>query len=193
MRSQFQVKTIQYTLKSQNYCRRFSHGFTLIELLVVIIIIGILAAISLPAFLNQVSKARQSEAKAYLASMNRAQQAYLIEKRQFANNLQLQFLSIGISPTTANYTYTISGGGLGATSVTNQAQPLSRVLKAYLGGVSISNAPGITNDATALSALCEALLSPENFGGDGTEVLVFSPSSVPACPTGGTTGYIAIN
>jgi type IV pilus assembly protein PilA len=52
------------------------HGFTLIELLVVVLIIGILAAIAIPVFLNQKSKATGASAKEVARTGAQAAETY---------------------------------------------------------------------------------------------------------------------
>ena len=59
-------------------------GFTLIELLVVILIIGILAAIALPAFLGQRSKGQDADAKSAARNMVSAVESFYATNQTYA-------------------------------------------------------------------------------------------------------------
>jgi prepilin-type N-terminal cleavage/methylation domain-containing protein len=201
MKSEFKTKLIQHMLNKKNG----EKGFTLIELLVVIIIIGILAAIALPSFLNQAAKARQSEAKTYVGSANRAQQAYYLEKQRFADSLTN--LSIGVAATTENYDYTTVGASRGTTGTDANAYsgavPREPSIKAYTGAVNLATPTG-SGEATTLAALCEAKLPPVNGGASSiagagaaanvTYGFVLNTSLAPVCANqAATTGFVPVN
>jgi prepilin-type N-terminal cleavage/methylation domain-containing protein len=70
--SLFRAKLAQHILSA-------SKGFTLIELLVVIVIVGVLSAVAIPQFLNQVRRSRTAEAQAALTAVGRGSEVYRLD------------------------------------------------------------------------------------------------------------------
>jgi len=97
---------------------RKNEGFTLIELMIVVAIIGILAAIAIPNFLNYQCKAKQSEAKQSLGTIAKSQEAYLSEYDTYTSDLDA--LGFAVKGDTARYSYSITSAD--ATTFTAQAQ-----------------------------------------------------------------------
>jgi len=96
--------------------RKSQKGFTLIELMIVVVIIGILAALAIPRFMQATTKSKQSEAKQLLKQVYTMQRTF----RQASNPGTYGDVAVVAAPggtfpeigvevmATAAYTYTMA-------------------------------------------------------------------------------------
>jgi type IV pilus assembly protein PilA len=136
------------TLKSQ--------GFTLIELMVVIVIIGILAAIAVPKFMDASVKAKTSEIPTVLASYEHAELAFIAEKAALCTSIdQLIFDTTSASKSKwFTYTPTYSTTANTYTAAVATGKDLNASLKAGTEvHTSVSNTGVITHKSTSDSAV----------------------------------------
>jgi type IV pilus assembly protein PilA len=108
-------------------------GFTLVELLVVMLILGILAAIAIPAFFNQRDKAHDAQAKSAVRTAETAMETYATDNGgsyaaadpALLNGIEQTLKTSGTNaitvPTAASDNYAVS-----STSSTNNVFTITR-------------------------------------------------------------------
>jgi type IV pilus assembly protein PilA len=131
-------------------------GFTLIELLVVVLIIGILSAIAIPAFLSQTSKANDSAAKTQVGTLQTTMQTFAAEENGSYANATLPKLE-AIEPTLKDKSTAVAKlGTVGAAEFTVESE-----------AVGSKNVYILKNKEGSITRTCttSATTTPANTGG----------------------------
>lgn len=94
-------------------------GITLIEVMVVVAIVGLLAAIAIPAYNNYITRSRRSDAFTALGTVRAAQEMYRAERGVYRNgNDFIAQLLPGCSQNMGGSNYTIGVSPLAGTTLT---------------------------------------------------------------------------
>ena len=132
-------------------------GFTLVELMVVIVIIGILAAIAIPKFMDASTKAKFGEIPVVMASYDHAQLARLAETGSLAAAETDLVMDDPNNSKWFSYAYTGPGGGTSCT---------------YTGSVKPNITVGtFTSTNTGATSVITTAANPTHSAGDFTKYL----------------------
>ncbi len=105
---------------------RRQRGFTLIELVIAMVVIGILAAISIPSYAAYVQRSNRVATQAFLADIASRQQQYLLNRREYGSLTDLGITVPG--DISKSYTVTVT------TALPANAPPNFTVTATPVGG-----------------------------------------------------------
>jgi type IV pilus assembly protein PilA len=130
--------TCRFRSTKEKYMKRVQQGFTLIELMIVVAIVGILAAIALPAYQDYVVRSKMSETEAAIAACKTSVSEYT---STHAGSLPTDTTAAGCSTQSTQYmaSLAVASGVITATSQNTGAKPAE---------CKLTLSPGTVSDAT---------------------------------------------
>jgi type IV pilus assembly protein PilA len=99
-------------MKAPKIVKKAQAGFTLIELMIVVAIIGILAAVAIPAYQNYVAKSKFAAA---LSEVSAGKTGYDVKMNDGTDPATLTVADVGLKATTSNCSMGITGTTLTCT------------------------------------------------------------------------------
>jgi type IV pilus assembly protein PilA len=138
-------------------------GFTLIELLVVILIIGILAAVAIPAFLSQKGKASDANVKSDINSAQTAEESYAT-----GNSSGAYTPASGPLATPANYSVLTGVEPTLKGPITSTSEQLTVEVPAVAHYGSVAGTAGSTNNYSVTATSPSGVLYDLTKNADGT-------------------------
>jgi len=119
---------------------RRANGFTLIELMVTVAIVGILAAIAYPSYIDYLIRTSRAAAQSFMMDVSSKEEQYLLDARTYtaiADNASFGTLSLSVPTEVSNF-YTMSVASATSSTYTVQAVPISGTRQASDGTLTLS-------------------------------------------------------
>ena len=138
------------------YTKKKSSGFTLIELMITVAIVGILAAIALPAYNQYIARGKRAEARVAILQAEGWMERFFTENNTYTNNLanndntvfRARYTSIPNSvPANYSFTLTVTPGAYTITTVpvgSMASDKCGTYLKSNVGSLAIGGSATAT-------------------------------------------------
>jgi len=141
--------------------KRLMAGFTLVELMIVVVILGILAAVAIPAFTRYVKRSKTSEASGNIAKIYQGEQTYYQAalERGYSSFVNASTATPSSAPGSAKYPANVALWNADA----NWAAIGFSLDSAHYYQYASPGSTAITSDGTAFTAYAVG-----NLDGDGT-------------------------